>query len=164
MTDLTDPNDNPAPAGPDDELLAELAAVVRQASPAPDELVQAGAASFTWRSIDAELAELAYDSLLDESALAGVRSADAPRALSFETPTLSVDVEVTESGDRRRVLGQVVPPQPADVEVRSTHGTVAVVADDVGRFAVDVAPGPVSLRCRLRGGQGPTLETSWTIV
>lgn len=170
MTDLTDPNDNPAPAGPDDELLAELAAVVRQASPAPDELVQAGAASFTWRSIDAELAELSFDSLVGAGGPVLVRGpGDAARMLVFEAEGLQVDVEVAPvEGGGRSLVGQVSLEGPGTVEVRSADGgRVHAPLDDHGRFrAARIGPGPLSLRCTItpEGGPPRTVETAWLVV
>ena len=55
-----------ADMGKDDDLLRELGRVVTAADPVPPEVIAAAKASFTWRTIDAELAELAFDSLLDD--------------------------------------------------------------------------------------------------
>ena len=54
----------------------------RKAIPFPSVLA-AARGSFTWRTIDAELAELAYDSALDTERLTAVRSADTARLLTF---------------------------------------------------------------------------------
>ena len=152
------------PTHDDEELVDALRAASRRFDPVPDEVVRASRESFTWRTIDAELAELAYDSVLDDARLAGVRSGDAPRTMTFEAPALTVELEVTATGDRRRLLGQLVPPGPADVEVRHAGAPVTVEADRLGRFAVDVSAGPVSLRCRLHGGSATVLETAWVKV
>lgn len=148
----------------DTRLLDALRAAANRLDPVPPAVEFAARESFTWRAIDAELADLAYDSLLDDARLAGVRSGDAPRTLTFEAAALSVEVEVTEAGERRRLVGQIVPPQRAEVEIRHPGGTVNVEADEVGRFAADVGAGPVSLRCRVEEGDGPPLETAWVIV
>ena len=50
---------------PDDELEAELRRLAADREPVPAELVQAALDAFGWRDIDAELAELVYDSLVD---------------------------------------------------------------------------------------------------
>lgn len=145
-------------------LLSALKAAVEQHDPVPPAVEQAARESFTWRTIDAELAELAYDSLLDDARLAGVRSADAPRTLTFEGPGFSVELEVTVAGDRRRLLGQLVPPAGADIEVRHSGEPLLVDADHMGRFAADVETGLVSLRCHLHGREGAPLETAWVLV
>ena len=155
--------------GPDEAadalLLDALREVVRKADPVPSDVEDAARATFTWRTIDAELAELAYDSLLDDDRLAGVRGDSAPRALTFEGPSFGVELEVAEDGGLRRLLGQLVPPGPAQIEVRHSGGLLRLAADAVGRFAASgVAPGPVSLRCIVQGSDGPPLETAWVTV
>lgn len=148
--------------GPEDELYEELRAVLHRADPVPAAVEEAARASFTWRTVDAELAELAYDSALDDDRLAGVRSVAAgPRTVTFEGAGVTVEVEVAEEGGRRRLLGQLVPPGVASVDVRHGAGVVTVTADEVGRFTVEaLPPGPVSLRCTPAGG-GAAVETSW---
>lgn len=149
----------------DVRLLAALRAVAGTVDPVPPGVVEAAKASITWRSIDAELAELAYDSLLDDALLVGTRSEVAPRSLTFEAADVVVEVEVVDTGDRRRLLGQLVPPRPAEVQVRHSGGLIRVDADEVGRFsAAGVAAGPVSLRCRVPGRDGPPVETPWVVV
>ena len=146
----------------DARLLETLRSVVLRADPVPAEVEDAARGAFAWRTIDADLAELTYDSLLDDDRLAGVRSADAPRTLTFEGPAFSVEIEVAEEGSRRRLLGQLVPPAPASIEVRHSGGLLQLGADEVGRFsAAGVAPGPVRLRCRVEGADGPPLDTAW---
>lgn len=149
----------------DERLLGALRTVVGAADPVPTEVVEAAKASLTWRSIDAELAELAYDSLLDDGLLVGTRSESAPRSLTFEAAEVTVEVEVVDMGARRRLLGQLVPPRPADIQVRHSGGLIRVGADEVGRFtAAGVAPGPVSLRCRVAGAEAAPVETPWVVV
>jgi hypothetical protein len=72
---------------PDEADEAALEAGLRDAAarfdPVPAELIQAAVAAFSWRTADAELAALAFDSLLDQPGDALVRSAGGPRLLSF---------------------------------------------------------------------------------
>src|SRR3954447_12070309 len=70
----------------DDATLEELRALLTRMDPVPDRLDEAARAAFTWRTIDAELAELMADSAdaLDESALALRSATVGPRMLSFE--------------------------------------------------------------------------------
>jgi hypothetical protein len=77
-----------------------------------------------------------------------------------------VVVEVTEVGERRRLLGQLAPPRRADVEIRHRDGTLSVEADELGRFAAaDVAAGPVHVVCRFDGAPGVrVIETDWVVV
>ena len=152
------------PIDREDELLADLREAGRL-DPVPPEAVAAAKAGFMWRTIDAELAELTYDSLLDDQALAGVRSAAPARFLSFasEPAKLTVEVEAVTEGGRRRLIGQLVPTQRGHIEVRHAGGSVTVEADELGRFtAENLSPGPVSLHCRAESGAN--VATDWVLV
>lgn len=147
-----------------DPLWQELAAVVRAADPVSPDLLRIGRDSFTWRTIEAELAELAFDSV--GHALTGVRGSPLQRQLTFEAPSLTLEVEVSAEGAHRRLVGQLIPPQPARVMIRHQGGIVAVEADETGRFRVEDLPaGPGSLRCHLGGGAGGApVVTDWVTL
>lgn len=149
----------------DDELVDELRALFDATDPVPGHAVATAEASFTWRTIDAELAELVADSA--EAPLVGVRSHVSPagsRLLTFEGQGLLVEVEISPIGDSRRLLGQLVPPRPAEIEVRWPGGSMVRSADEVGHFAAAAVPaGPVSLVCRFTGTGGP-VATSWVTI
>jgi hypothetical protein len=158
----------------DDELLGALAHAVREAATVPREFVEAGKAAYAWRTIDAELATLAYDSSLDGSSL-DAASLDGPtldgaaelaltreqratlRALTFVSRTLTIEIEF--SGDS--LFGQIVPPQVGEVEARSRGGAmVNAPIDDIGCFVIQpVPPAPFRLRCR--SSDGGEVVTSW---
>jgi hypothetical protein len=165
--DHTAPGDGagPEPSGDDDAaLLAELGALVDRAVPVPVDLVDAARATLTWRTVDEELAELTFDSLVD--GLVGVRAASTattPRQLSFEAGAAAVEVEVADG----RLVGQLVPPGPAGVELHHATGSTTTRADDLGRFSFDVrvlavpgggTPGPWRLRV---DGDTFRLVTAW---
>jgi hypothetical protein len=155
----------------DDALLAELAEALRAEREVPGSIVEAGRAIYTWRSIDAELAELSrarltYDSFVDDAAVQGdeaglllvTRSETAAlRSLTFAADDLSIELEVTDDG----VLGQLVPPQAAAVEVVTPdQDRVEVPVDDVGWFTIRPVPrARFRLTCRTTGGL--TVVTDW---
>ncbi|MGO8727963.1 MAG: hypothetical protein ACLQK8_14885 [Streptosporangiaceae bacterium] len=147
----------------DDELEEELRRTAASLDPVPPELLRAAADAFTWRTVDAELAELVYDSLVDEDALALVRGGSDRRLLSFEAGGLSIDLEVSTAGAARELTGQLAPPQRASIEIRAGSGRVRTDADELGRFrATSVPAGPMSLRCQLAAaGTGPAIVTDW---
>ena len=153
---------DPLDPDPIDEAEAErLLSALAAADPPPDDIVTSAKGLFAWRTIDAELAELSYDSELDEHALAGVRGAGELRQLTFEAEGVRLDVEVT-TGPPARLVGQLAPSGAARVEVRSPQGSVTVDADDHGRFTVtELQPGPVSLRCTPASPGAGTVETGW---
>jgi len=150
----------------DDRLVEELRRVAALADPVPPRVLDAARGSFTWRTIDAELAELAFDSAAQAGNLALVRSSGGRRLLTFDSPNLSIEVEVTATEPARRLVGQLVPPQRAGIEVRHAGGLVTVDADELGRFVADgVAGGPVSLVCRLADATGSkAVATAWLVI
>jgi hypothetical protein len=134
-----------------DALLAELRELAGLCDPVPPDAVAAARSALAWRTIDAELAELVADSSVDRD-LAVVRSAGAATLLTFESAGLTVEVEVVARAETRRLVGQLIPSGPGTVDVSHRHGTVSVVADEVGRFrADDIVPGPVRVRCAIGG-------------
>src|SRR5215469_1741348 len=102
----------------DDELSEELRQLAARLDPVPPELLAGAAAAFTWRDVDAELADLVFDSLLDADEATLVRGSPERRMVSFAGGGLTVDVEVTIAGPARTIMGQIVPPQPGAVDIR----------------------------------------------
>jgi hypothetical protein len=152
----------------DDEnesILGELRAVAYRFDPVPSSLKEAARAAFSWRTVDAELAELAFDSVVDERAGALARGEQAARLLSFEAPGVAITLEVVVAGAHRHLRGQFNPPQPAEVEIRHPRGTLTTDADRLGRFTSDVSAGPVSLRCRTGATPpGTSVVTPWITI
>ncbi|MFJ9900074.1 hypothetical protein ACIQPR_42765 [Streptomyces sp. NPDC091280] len=141
----------------DDDLLEEeLRQAVAILDPLPAELRQVAMEAYALYDMDARLAELTFDSLVDSVPVRGVT--DVPRMLTFTAGGLSVDVEVTSEG----LMGQVMPPQPVGIEVLSgpqAPRPTTLTADSMGRFTSDVTPaGPFALR--LRTG-GEVVVTEW---
>jgi hypothetical protein len=142
---------------PDDALFEELKDALTQADSVPDDVLAAAKESFTWRTIDAELAELVFDSAMEE--VAGVRGEGAAeRQLTFRAADLEIEIMV----DGRQVTGQLVPPQEATVELAAGGSTQASAVDEFGAFSFDDVPaGPVRLTCRV----GDTaVTTEWTVL
>jgi hypothetical protein len=150
-----------------DPVMAEVRTVLENADPVPPAVIAAAKGSFTWRTIDSELAELVADSADSLSARtvgAGVRGETAPRLLTFEATGLAVEVEVAESGASRRLVGQLVPMTAAEVVVRWNTGSASTTADDLGRFVVsDIPAGLVSLAVSRSTDASPVV-TSWVSV
>ena len=118
----------------------------------PAAVVEAARASFTWRSVDEELAELLSDSA--DLVLTGVRGT-GDRRLSFEAPQLVIEFVLVPGPRGSRLEGQLAPPGPARIEVRHGAETTEIDADEHGRFVLDgVRNGPLALRV-LRDGDPP---------
>ena len=146
----------------DEQLLGELRHLVARVDPVPEHVTAATEAALGWRTLDDDLAELLYDSSEDQI-LAGVRSEDQPRMLSFRGGSLGLDVEISGSGPDRTMTGQVLPAGPAQILVRHTGGVLELQADAQGRFvAAGVPTGTVSLRCHSSEPEHPRpLATPW---
>lgn len=147
-----------------DELLDRLAALADALDPPPPELAAAARAAFSWRTIDSELAELVYDSWLDDGALSGVRTDSGPRRLTFDAHDMTVEVQIDVlDGGACQLVGQVFPPRAGVVEVRQAERSLSVPVDPLGRFTVDRLPaGHLSLQCRAEGA--PTVDTAWVVA
>jgi hypothetical protein len=154
MSDVNETND--------DELMAELAAAVAEEAAVSEHRRTAAKAAFTWRSVDAELAELLHDSALDVGA--AVRSAGgAPRTLTFVRGAVTLEIEV----DGDTLLGEVVDEDstsgPASVALqRPDAADRSVEADASGFFRFDdVGPGPVRF---VVSRAGWSLTTPWATI
>lgn len=145
-----------------DALESELRALAGVRDGVPDDVLDAALGAYVLRTLDAELAELNYDSLLDE-ALAGVRGSGATRQLSFEASDVVIDLQITLDGERQ-VTGQITPPDATELEFRHSAGTIQAPVDESGRFGINPAPrGPFSIRFR-RDAAGRRLATMWIAI
>jgi hypothetical protein len=143
----------------DDQLLAALGDAVRARQAVPDAFVEMGKGAYAWHHIDAELAQLTYDSRTDR--IAAVRSETASvRALSFASAHLSLELEVTEDC----LLGQVIPPRAGTLEAQTGAGaSTTTTVDEIGCFAVDPIPAS-PFRLRFRAADGTDVLTGWVTL
>ena len=142
----------------DERLLVALGEAIRERQAVPSWFVETGKNAFAWHNIDAELAQLTYDSRENRRELAVVRSETASvRALTFTSAHLTMELEVTENA----VLGQIIPPRAGTLEVHTRAGEItATEMDEIGCFAVDPIPdSPFRLRCRT--ADGADVLTGW---
>jgi hypothetical protein len=165
VSDHKDRRDGPYDDGPDEGRWDEgrwdeglLEQELRQAAaildPVPDHLLQLAVDAYALHDLDARIAELTFDSLVDAIPVRG--ATDTPRMLTFQAGDLTVDVEVTGDG----LMGQVLPPRPARIEVLGgPRPGAALTVDDLGRFTGDAPPsGPFALRLR---ADGEVVVTEW---
>jgi len=148
------------------DLEEELRRVVAQIDSVPTALLEAAVGAFTWRTIDSDLAELVFDSLVDQHDAALVRGSTDARMLSFRASTVTIEVEVTSTGDSRMLVGQIVPPQSATVDICQGDSVTTLEADELGRFtAGPLHAGPTSLRCSFGGDSPqPSVATDWVAI
>ncbi len=156
---MTDPTQRPD--ADEQRLLDDLARVVRQRDPVPPEAVAMARELFTWRTIDAELAELVADSA-EASGAALVRGSTASvRLLAFAAARgLRLELEVLPEGDTRRLVGELSPGLAARITVEHPGGSVTEDTDELGRFLVTGVPGGW-LRIRCTPQRGTAFLTPW---
>jgi hypothetical protein len=144
----------------DDQLAERLRLALDAVDPVPPAVLQAARGAYSWRTVDAELAELVADSALAPAA--GVRTAGTARRVTFRARDVEVEVLITEEG-AARLEGQVVPPRPGRVELETGKGARTAVADHVGRFTFgEVQRG--ALRLRVTTDEGVVISTDWILV
>lgn len=134
----------------DDELFAALRAAVRARQAVPPEFIEAGKGAFAWHNIDAELAQLTYDSSRDTLYEPSLRAEAAfIRALTFTSPHLTIELEVSADS----VLGQIIPAQRGTVRIQPADGPETTVpADEIGCFTIRPIPSrPFRLYCQTAG-------------
>ena len=145
----------------DDELLAQLGLALDETDPVPDDALAVARAVFDLGNADAELAELVFDSLLDEAQV--VMRTDTltgeARTLGFAAGGHRVDIEL--SADGTTLLGQLAPAERTRVELETTAGSRQTESDDLGRFRFTVERG--SLRLRVVTEDGLIVTTPWII-
>jgi hypothetical protein len=149
----------------DEALIRRLRRVATEADPVPNSLYLAARAAFALRDLDARVAELVRDSVLD-APLVAVRAARAEdaRMLSFEAGSTVIECEVTTRAGNRDISGQLSGAAATSVaaEVAGQPPVLAEVRAH-GFFSVrGLPPGPFRLTCQLAGGA--TIATSWTPV
>jgi hypothetical protein len=140
----------------DEQLLAALRESTRARRVVPEAFVDTAKSTFTWHNIDAELAQLTYDSRREPAV--GLRSETASiRALTFTSTRISLEIEVTESS----LLGQIIPPQDGTLETQAGAGSItSTPVDEIGCFLIEPIPAsPFRLRCRT--ADGSDVLTGW---
>jgi hypothetical protein len=145
----------------DEDILLALRDAVRARQEVPADFVTAGKSAFAWHNIDAELAQLTYDSQRDLADAAAVRTEAASiRALTFTSARLTIELEVTQDA----LVGQIVPAQTAVVKIRfRSGGETDVTADEIGCFTIE--PIPIEqFRLECRTADGIQALTGWVAL
>ena len=157
MRDDIDDEEGLAALRDDDKLLAALREALSASEAVPAWFVETGKNAYAWHNIDAELAQLTYDSFSDQRMATATRSETASiRALTFTSANLSMELEVTEDS----LLGQIIPPRAGMLEIHTKTGVITTSVDEIGCFAVDPKP-DTSFRLRCRIADGTDVLTGW---
>ena len=147
-----------------DQFELKLRAVTSEADPVPEAVLDAATAAFALRTLDAELAELVADSLVDDAAVVTRAVVSDVRMLSFACGDVSVevDVETDPSSGSLRLQGIAIGAAGDVVIVRATTRSSVPLAAG-GRFDAGlVEPGP--LRLELTTPDGHRVTTAWISI
>jgi hypothetical protein len=140
----------------DEQLLALLKESLQARQAVPPEFIEIGKNAYAWHNIDAELAQLSYDSIHD-SALYERSETASVRSLTFTSAHVTIELEVDEDS----LFGQTVPAQEGTIQVRTPAGAIASIpVDKVGYFAIRPIP-PGSFRLHYRSTSGSDVLTGW---
>src|SRR5262252_8095816 len=112
-----------SPGWGDEELLDALRQAFAARRAVPPEFVQAGQNAFAWHNIDAELAQLTYDSTDRTEELVATRAQEeaAIRVLTFTSAQAGLQIELEVQEDA--LAGQILPMQSAAIELQTKAGT-----------------------------------------
>jgi hypothetical protein len=150
----------------DETLLARLGAILDLIDPIAPTMTAAGSAAYSWRRIDAELAELLSDSATSTEPLAAARGLDTvARTLTFEASTLTIKIELHPRHPHGTILGQLSPAAAAEIKLQTplNQNAGTTMADEQGRFRFDM-PTAEAIRLRIRAQEGTDrgwVDTSW---
>jgi len=142
----------------DEELMAALKEALASYQSVPPEFIEAGRNAFAWHNIDAEIAQLTYDSAAYRDAVPSIRSEMASvRALTFTSAHLTIELEVSEDS----LLGQVIPPRQGTIEVHTRAGVIATIGvDELGYFTIRRPPDS-PFRLHWQASDSPDIVTGW---
>jgi hypothetical protein len=142
----------------EERLLSLLRRGLEQSDPSPVDVAEFAKAALSWRTIDAELAQLTFDSVDDTTAVRGVAVA---RMLAFESDDLMIDLEHDPASGHLR--GQLEPAGQMTIELHVLDTVLVTESDDLGRFTFDgVHSGPFALVIRFEGDEA--VKTEWIIL
>jgi hypothetical protein len=144
----------------DEKVISLLRRGLGQSDPVPADVTDFARAAVSWRTIDAELAELSYDSS-DEETSATVRTTASARIVGFETGDWMIDLEHDAATGELR--GQIEPAGRLDVELHVIGAVLVTETDEMGRFSFEgVEAGPVALVIRVDGDEA--VKTEWIVL
>lgn len=145
---------------PDEDLIDLLHNALAELDQVPRKVVDAAHTAFEWRTVDAELAELLFDSST-QGELAGVRSDVAARQLSYGLGDVEIELLVRDAEAEPRIDVQIVPAGPRTLEVRNGESSETVTTDEHGRCTLPLPRARrVQLVLRATDG-GPAVATPW---
>ncbi|MET0697728.1 MAG: hypothetical protein ABWZ58_09910 [Acidimicrobiia bacterium] len=151
MTESTRPQE-------EERLLSLLRRGLDQSDASPADVTEFAKAALSWRTIDADLAQLSYDSIDDPTSVRGVATS---RMLAFESGELTIDLEHEPLSGH--LIGQLDPQGQMTIELHVLDTVLVTDSDELGRFSFEgIQSGPFALVIRLEGDE--VVKTQWVIL
>ncbi len=149
---------------PEGLLLTEVISVLRQVESPPRAVLAGAETAYGWRSVVVAVADLEFDSAVDDDDLARVRAGTSERLLRFRTARTVAELSVIDGG--RRIAGRLYPPIPGLVQLRHPGRPDAEAeVDDLGQFLFENVPrGAVSVRAVPADPAHPGFQTEWVTL
>ena len=121
--------------------------------PIPTRLSDAARSAFGWRRVDAELAEILFDSA--EGELVGIRGTNTDRrSFRYAANDFVIRVHLTDE----TLIAMVEPPVSVPCRVVSDGSSTDHRTDDLGELAIDLPDLPLRIEVDLPSG---TIVTPW---
>ena len=122
------------------------------ADPMPADLPERIRFRLALRDLEIEVARLADE----QEVLAGIRGAEQSRTITFDSDSLTIMIRIDANRDETvRVDGWLAPPQPREIDMKTTAESLSVSSDDQGRFAFARVPRGMAQLVVRPAEQGP---------
>jgi hypothetical protein len=122
------------------------------ADPMPADLPERIRFRLALRDLEIEVARLADE----QEVLAGIRGAEQSRTITFDSDSLTIMIRIDANRDGTvRVDGWLAPPQPREIDMKTTAESLSVSSDDQGRFAFARVPRGMAQLVVRPAEQGP---------
>jgi hypothetical protein len=149
---------------PIDRFESRLRGLAAEVDPVPDIVYDSARAAFALRDLDAELAVLVADSLVDDAGVLTRAVVADVRMLSFECGEVTVELDVdTDPQTHLVTLRGIAVGAVGEVTVVRQDSRSSVALEVDGRFdAAGIPLGPV--RLELSTSDGRRVTTSWVTL
>jgi hypothetical protein len=146
------------------ETLDGIRDLFQAADPMPADLPERIRFALALRGLEIELARLAADEA--DRPLLTVRGAEHSRTITFDSTSLTIMIRIDANEDgTARVDGWLAPPQPRDIEMKTTRASLNVTSDEQGRFAfVSVPRGTAQLIVKPTGQGRPVVTPALILL
>jgi hypothetical protein len=118
-------------------LLDDVRDLFEAADPMPADLPERIRFFLALRDLEVEVARLGEEERLAVTA----RGTEQSRTITFDSDSLTIMIRIdTDRDETVRVDGWLAPPQPREIELKTTVHSLTTTSDEQGRFAFTRVP------------------------